>query len=465
MSSQPRDLDFFFHPKTVAIIGASESLKFGYTMTNYLLNSPFKTYPVNIRKQTIFGYKAYKKISDIPDQIELAIIIVPNDNVLEAVKDCVANNVKGIIIETAGFAETGIMKYIKIQHEIEKVAKNSNIRIIGPNCVGITNFNNKFTTTDVEFDNLSGGGKISIIAQSGVLGNVVVDWASSQKIAFAKSITFGNKVDVDEIDMLEYLENDPYTKVICLYLEGVKKGKKLLENLKSMTKPVIVLKNGRSEAGSNAIKSHTGSIAGDDKIYDSIFKQIPSVFRVANFYEMFDIAQMFATQPLPSGSNIAIITASGSLGSLACDLIDQIGLNLAPLKPSTIEQIKQVSPNWTSVRNPVDLGPSVFATFKPAITALMNDEDVHAILYIFAVPQKPLQEFFLTMTPQFRLINKLLTKFKKPVMICVFGSRWTFEYLLEASSKYNIPVITRIDHAIKGFKMMYDFKSIKESNK
>jgi len=463
--SNNSNLDFFFNPKTVAIIGASESLKFGYTMTNYLLNSSFKTYPVNISKEKIFGYKAYKAISDIPDQIELAIIIVPNDNVLDAIKDCVKSKVKGIIIETAGFEETGIEKYVLIQREIEKIARITNIRIIGPNCVGITNFNNKFTTTDVEFDKLIEGGSISIIAQSGVLGNVVVDWASSQKIAFAKSITLGNKVDVDEIDMLEYLEKDPYTKVITVYLEGIKKGTQLLETLRKVSKPVIVLKNGRSEAGTNAIKSHTGSIAGDFKIFESLFKQIPGVFQVENFYEMFDIAQIFSTQPLPSGKNIAIITASGSLGSLACDQIEQNGLKLAQLQQSTIETMKQYSPNWTSVRNPVDLGPSMFATFKPAITALMNDENVNAILYIFAVPQKPLEQFSLTMIPHFRIINNFVSQFKKPVIICVFGSRWTFDYILKDSTKYNIPVITRTDHAIKALKMMYDFKTINESKK
>ena len=455
------NLESFFNPKTVAIIGASESLKFGYTMTSYLLKSSFKTYPVNINKEEIFGYKAYKRITDIPDEIELAIIIVPNDNVLDAVKDCVTKHVKGIIIETAGFAETGIEKYVQIQKEIEKIAQTTHIRIIGPNCVGVTNFNNKFTTTDIEFEGLMENGSISIIAQSGVLGNVVVDWGSSQKIPFAKSITLGNKIDVDEIDILEYLENDQFTKVIALYLEGVKEGKRLLNILKRITKPVIVLKNGRSQAGLSAIKSHTGSIAGDDKIFDAMLKQIPGVFRVDNFYEMFDIAQVFATQPLPNGRKMAIITASGSLGSLACDLIESRGLRVASLKSLTIEEIKQAAPNWTSANNPVDLGPSIFVTFKPAVTSLMNDENVDAILYIFAVPQKPLEKFALTMIPQFRIINKLVKQFNKPVIITVFGSRWTFEYLLEDSPKYSIPVMTRIDHAIKALKMMYDYKNAK----
>jgi acetyltransferase len=176
---------------------------------------------------------------------------------------------------------------------------------------------------------------------------------------------------------------------------------------------------------------------------------------------MFDIAQIFATQPLLNGENIAIITASGSLGSLACDQIEKFGLTLASLKTSTIEKMKKDSPNWTSVRNPVDLGPSVFSTFETALTALMNDENVNAVLYIFAVPQKPLETFSLTMIPQFRLINKLVNQFEKPVTVCVFGSRWTLDYLLEESTKYSIPVMTRTDHAIKGLKMMYDFKTTK----
>jgi acetyltransferase len=461
MLASSNNLEFFFNPNTVAIIGASESFKFGYSMTKYLLNSKFKTYPVNIKKEEIFSHKAYKRIIDIPDDIELAIIIVPNDNVLEAVKDCKAKNVKGIIIETAGFAETGIEKYVKIQQEIEKIAKTTNIRIIGPNCVGITNFKNKFTTSDIEFNESMDVGGISIIAQSGVLGNVVIDWGSSEKIAFSKSITLGNKVDVDEVDMLEYLERDPFTKVITLYLEGVKRGRKLLETLKKVSKPVIILKNGRSLAGSNAIKSHTGSIAGNDKVYETIFKQLPGVFRVDNFYEMFNIAQVFSTQPLPVGRNIAIITASGSLGALACDEIEKTGLRLAQLKSSTINEIKQVSPNWTSIRNPVDLGPSLFTTFKPAITALMNDENVNAVLYTFAVPRKPLEQFSLPITPQFRLVNKLVNQFNKPVVISVYGSRWVLDYFLKNSSKYNIPVITRINHAIMAFKMMYEFKTRK----
>ena len=465
MSNQITDLDFFFNPKSIAIIGASDAFKFGYTMTNYLLNSNFKTYPVNINKDIVFGHKVFKNINDIPDDIELAIIVVRNEFVLQVVKDCVKKGVKGIIIETAGFTETGIEKFVKIQEEIELIAKNSNVRIIGPNCVGVTNFNNKFTTTEIDFDQSIEGGTISIIAQSGVLGNIFVEWSASQNIGFSKTITLGNKIDVDEIDMLEYLEKDTNTDVITVYLEGVKRGPKLIEILKKLTKPVLILKNGRSEIGSKAIKSHTGSIAGNDKIYDAIFKQYSGIYRVNNFYEMFNIAQVFATQPLPKGKNIAIITSSGSLGILACDEIKRLGLNLAVLNETTIQKMKSISPNWTSLKNPVDLGPSLFMTFSKSLNAILNDEHVDALLHIFAVPQKPLETFSIPITPHLREMRNLSTKLNKPIITCVFGSRWVLESFLKHSVKYKIPIMTQISHAIKAFKFMYDFtKSNKNSN-
>jgi acyl-CoA synthetase (NDP forming) len=462
MSDQITDMDVFFNPKSIAIIGASDTFKFGYNMTNYLLNSNFKTYPVNINKDFIFGHKVFRNINDIPDDIELVIIVVRNEFVLQTVKDSVKKGAKGIIIETAGFAETGLKEFVKIQEEIEEIAKNSNVRIIGPNCVGINNFNNKFTTAETDFAQSIEGGTISVIAQSGVLGNIFIEWSASQKIGFSKTITLGNKVDVDEIDMLEYLENDADTNVITLYLEGVKRGPKLVEILRKLTKPVLILKNGRSEIGSKAVLSHTGSIAGDDKIYDAIFKQFSGIYRVNNFYEMFNIAQVFATQPLPKGKNIAIITSSGSLGIIACDEIERLGLNLAVLNEITIQKMKSVSPNWTSLKNPVDLGPSLFTTFSQSLKAILNDEHVDALLYIFAVPQMPIKAFSLPIAPQLREMRNLSTKLNKPIITCVFGSRWIVEYFLKHSDKYKIPIMTQISHAIKAFKFMFDYS---KSNK
>lgn len=461
-------MDIFFNPKTVAIIGASEKPKFGIGTTTYLLNSKFKTYPVNIKSDVIFGHKAYKNIKDIPDSIDLAIVVVSNQFVLQTVIDCVEKEVKGIIIESAGFAETGSVRFAKIQKEIETIAKRSKIRIIGPNCVGVTNFHNEFTTSDMDFEQAIKG-DIAVIAQSGVLGNVFIDWANSQGIGFSKSATIGNKVDVDEVDLLEYLNEDPDTKVIALYLEGTKRGKELRDVLGKMKKPVIILKNGRSDIGARAVNSHTSSIAGNDRIYDALFKQYPNVFRVDNFYELFNIAQVFATQPLLRGKNVAIVTGSGSLGALACDEIEKQGLKLANLEETTIEKIKSVIPNWVSIGGTIDLGPSMFETFIPSIKAIFQDNNADCILYIFSVPRVPLQRmasFALAgIKAQFTALLQSAEKFEKPCIIVCFGSRWVFDFVSEGASqpesKITIPIMTRINQAIKAFKMIYEFGKTK----
>ncbi|MHA2180047.1 MAG: acetate--CoA ligase family protein [Promethearchaeota archaeon] len=467
MVNTTSEMDVFFNPKTVAIIGASEKPKFGIGTTIYLLNSKFKTYPVNINSDKIFGHKAYKNVKDIPDDIDLAIVIVSNEYVLQSIKDCIEKKVKGIIIESAGFTETGSAKFTKIQNEIEKIAKESKTRIIGPNCIGVTNFHNEFTTSDMDFEQ-SIKGNVAVIAQSGVLGNVFIDWANKQGIGFSKAMTIGNKVDVDEVDLLEYLNNDPETKVISLYLEGTKRGKALKEILGKMDKPVLILKNGRSGIGSRAVNSHTGSIAGNDMIYDALFKQYPKIFRVYNFYELFNIAHAFATQPLPRGKNVVIVTGSGSLGALACDEIEKQGLNLADLTIETMEKIRAVIPNWVSVGGTIDLGPSMFETFIPSIKTIFQDKNADCILYIFSVPIVPLQRMATYalegIKAQFDVLKRAAEESKKPCIIVCFGSRWIFDFVSEAasysSSNLIIPIMTRINQAIRAFKMMYEYKAL-----
>ena len=450
------DLDLFFTPTTVAIIGASEHVGFGYATTKYLLESKFKTYPVSVTKSEIFGHKTYKNVKDIPDNIDLAIVMIKNEFVLQAVKDCAEKKIKNIIIESAGFAETGIEKYKKMQDEIIKTAKTSDMRIIGPNCIGVNNFSNQFTTAEVDFNTIQKGG-ISIIAQSGVLGNMFIDWGGAQKMKFSKTITLGNKIDVDEIDLIEYLENDPETKVITLYLEGVKRGKEFINILKKVKKPILILKNGRSEIGATATMSHTGSIAGNDRIFDAVIKQQKGIFRVNSFYEMLDIANVFSTQPLPKGKNIAIITESGSLGILACDLIEKNGLHLAKFNEETLQKMKQVAPDFVSVKNPVDIGPAMATTIMPSIKAVLNDSNVDCLLYIFAVPRWVLETINLSITPHFRLMSKLSKQLNKPCICVIFGSRWVFEYVNKTASKYKIPAVIQIKHAIKAFKMMNEY--------
>lgn len=456
------ELSIFFNPKSIAIIGASDSVRFGHITTNYLLNNPkFNAYPVHIKKDEILGHKAYKNIKDIPFDIELAIILVANDFVLQTVKDCAEKGVRAIIIESAGFAETGMPKYVQLQEEIVKIARQSGIRIIGPNCMGVTNFNNGFSSADLDVENtVLPNGTIATIAQSGVVGNIFIDWASSESIGFSKAITLGNKIDVDEVDMLEFLNKDPDTSVICIYLEGTTRGKELIKVLKEMTKPVLIVKSGKSKIGSNAVKSHTGSLAGNDQIYNAAFHQCPAVFRMRDFQEMFNIAHIMSNQPLANGKRIAVITGSGSLGILTCDAIEEYGLELAQLTDKTIDEIKSVIPGWVSLKGTVDLGPSLFESFLTSVKAIFADENVDSVLYIFSVPRWPLERFNISLTPHFRLMKKLASQYQKPCVCVCFGSRWVLDYVQTAANKGKgvLPVITQLDHAVNAFKIMYEYK-------
>lgn len=463
------DLSYFFNPKSCAIIGATDSPKFGYFQTKYLIESAkFTIYPVHIKKKFILGLEAYENIKDIPEDVDLSLVLVPMKEVLQVVNDSIEKGVKGIIIESAGFSETGLEKESKIQEELTAIAKSSGVRIIGPNCVGVSDVYTKFSTSGADLINANPG-NISIIAQSGVLGNIVLDWGIANGIGFNKVITLGNKADIDEIDMMEYLVDDERTKVITVYLEGVKNGNRFREAAKKVTekKPVILVKNGRSGIGSKAALSHTGSIAGDDAIYDALFKQI-GIIRTNDFYELFDFARVFASQPLSKGDGIAIITTSGSLGILACDEIARLGLKLAKLSEDTNEKLKQKAYprfQWVSLKNPVDVGPSGPELTTYAMKTVLEDENVDALIVIIVIPEQvisisegnPNQ----ISREMFKIYIKNIQKYgpKKTKIVVTFASPLLTNLIRSAGDAYNIPVINSVHNAVRCIKAMIQYKT------
>ncbi len=444
-----RQLDVFFNPKSIAIIGATETMGFGFLTTKYLLDSNFRVYPVHIKREMVFGQKAYKNVRDIPEEVELVIIIVPSQHVLEAVQDSIAKGVKGIIIESAGFAETGREDFQAIQQQITALAKKSGVRIIGPNCLGISNVYNNFTSAETDFTNVRPG-NISIIAQSGVLGNIILDWAFHEGIGFSKVITLGNKLDVDEVDCLEYLKEDTSTKVICLYVEEVRDRLRFLKVAREVikVKPILVVKSGRTASGAKAAMSHTASIAGNDTLYDAMFKQV-GIIRANDFYEMFDYAKGFSMLPLPKGNRVAVITSSGSLGILTCDEIENQKLTLAHLSESTVAEMRQSGPEWVSLKNPVDLGPAQLQMMHTCLKAVLVDENVDALIWIEIIPERVIKEMGLTLQTAGKIIKKYGTEAGKPVVINTFGSPWFIELLHEQFDKYQIPITISISNSVK----------------
>ncbi|MBO8174312.1 MAG: CoA-binding protein [Thermococcus sp.] len=431
--------DYFFKPKAIAVIGASnDPLKLGYEVFKNLKKyKDGKVYPVNVKDEVVQGVKAYKNVKDIPDEVDLAVIVVPKKFVKQTVIDCGEKGVKGIVLITAGFGETG-EEGKREERELVEIAHKYGMRIIGPNCVGIMNTHNDMNAT---FIMDAKKGDIAFVSQSGALGAGIVYKTVKEGIGFSKFISIGNMADVDFSELMEYLADDPESKAIALYIEGIKDGRKFMEAAKKVTKkkPVIVLKAGKSESGARAASSHTGSLAGSYKIYEAAFKQTGIL--VANTIdEMLSMARAF-TQPLPKGNKVAIMTNAGGPGVLTADEIDRHGLKLANLKEETMQKLREFLPPMAAVKNPVDMiasarGEEYYKTAK----LLLEDENVDMLIAICVVPT------FAGMTPTehaegvIRAVKEVNNG--KPVL-ALFMAGYVSEPAKELLEKEGIPVYER----------------------
>jgi len=380
-------IDVLYEPQNIAIIGAKKrAFGFGAGLPRFLLETgvaPERLYPVNPRETEIDGLRVYPTVRDVPVEVDLAIVIVPAPAVLGVLEDCALTGVKVINVQSAGFAETGA-EGANLQEEIGRLAKRSGIRIIGPNCVGVVNVPGRFATCEVDLDAIRPGG-ISVVAQSGVFGNVLMDWAPSQDIALGKLATIGNRADVDETDMLAYLSDDPATKVIVMYLEGVKDGPRFLEVARraSLEKPVLVYKSGETEAGSKATMSHTGSLSGADAIFDGACRQT-GIIRSRDLLELFDMARAFEACPLPRGRRALVVTGSGSLGAMVADRLVRCGIELPGMTAESVDEIRRNAPDWMNVSNPLDIGPS--GLFAHGMKLAMTDPGFDAVIALPIAP-------------------------------------------------------------------------------
>ena len=341
-------------------------------------------YLVNAAGGRLHGMPVFKGIFDVPDPVDLAVVILAAPAVPGVLARIGKRGIKHVIIESAGFAEVGDGGRV-LQEQATEIAAAYGLRIIGPNCVGIINNDNGFATVET-LEESHTPGSTAIIAQSGAFGNVLLDSLPQRGLLISKAITLGNRMDTDECDALEYLRTDPPTRAIMMYLEGAADGTGLRESLERVTreKPVIILKSGRTAAGSSATASHTGSMSGKDKLYEALFAQTGAI-RAASIDELIDLARVFSTQPIPRGNGLGIVTTSGSLGALATDVAVTSGLAVPALTQSTVERLKTDAPSWMNVRNPLDVGPS--GVFVKAISALIEDPRIDMVL---AIPLLPL---------------------------------------------------------------------------
>ncbi len=348
------DISFFFNPKSIAVIGASGTPgKVGYNVLKNIIDSKYsgKLYPINPKANEILGNKAYKSVFDVQENIEIAIVVIPGKFVNQIADECGKKGIKGLVVITAGFKEIG-GEGIKREQELIKIAKKHGMRIIGPNCLGFIgiNYNGSFAA------NTPKKGEIAMISQSGAMLTGMMDYSMDQAFGFSCNISLGNKADLDEVDFIEYLAEDPNTKVILCYLESIENGNKFLEVVSKVArkKPIIILKSGVSAAGARAASSHTGALAGLDIAYELAFDKC-GVLRANTIADLFDYGEIFLFQPIPKMNSFAIVTNAGGPGIVATDAFEREGLKFAQFSESILHKLRENLPAEAAIFNPIDI--------------------------------------------------------------------------------------------------------------
>jgi len=447
------ELKPFFEPKAVAIIGATNKKgKVGNVIfENFKRNKEkgiFKgnIYPVNPKLDEIDGYKVYKSVKELPNDTDLAVISIPAPFVPATMRDIAEKGIKAVIIITGGFGELG-EEGKKLEREIYEIAKANGIRVIGPNCVGVYVPDTGVDTVFLPEEKMDRpkSGPIAFVSQSGAFAAAMLDWAALAGIGIGKMVSYGNKIDVDDADLMDYFIYDEQIKVVTFYIEGVKDGRKFIEAAKRITKvkPVIALKSGRTEYGAKAASSHTGSLAGADVIYDAVFKQT-GIIRAEDFEHMFDTAKAFAKCKLPKGDRVGIITDGGGAGVMASDAVAKFGLKMAQLSEETLNFLKENLPPHAVAGNPTDVvGDTDAQRYKIAIEAFVNDPNVDAILVIvlFQVPLLNEEEVI-------EILAEYAKKSEKPIVAVAMGGRKTEHYAKLLEEK-GVPVYPTPERGVR----------------
>ena len=459
------DLRPFFEPGGVVIVGARRSAGFGYIIPLALQRQGWgdRLYLVNPAGGELHGLPLYERVADVPGEADLAVVIVPAVAVPDTLEEIGNRGIRHVVIESAGFAEIGEAGKA-LQERVKEVATSHGIRIIGPNCVGIVNTENHLSTVEIVEGALMPG-PVAVIAQSGVFGNILLDDLHQRGLFISKAVTLGNRMDVNECEVLDYLHHDPQTRVIMMYLEGAADGRLLMETLDRVTgdKPVLVLKSGRTGEGRSATASHTGSMSGEDALYDAVFTQTGAV-RAANLDELIETTRIFVTQPPPVGNRLGVLTSSGSLGALATDAAVSAGLVVQPLSQATVDRVREGAPQWMNVRNPLDVGPS--GQFLPAMTALMEDPEIDMVLAIAVIPFAVFREFMALGVSVRDFIGDAASVRDrvpgKPLVVCSIGDKGFVAGLDEATGP-RVPVLTSPETAARALAALYRYKSVQEA--
>ncbi len=375
-----------FSPSSIAVVGASaDTKKIGNIIIRNILASGYggTVYPINPREDSILGLKVHRTVFDLPETPDLAIFTIPARYVAESVDNAGAAGVRAAIVISAGFREEG-PEGMRLEMELEEARARHGMRIVGPNCFGVMN---TFVDLNATFSSLyPRRGNISLSSQSGAVGTSILDWAAISRRGMSKFLSLGNKMDVSESDVLDYLLEDESTEVLALYVESIRDGSAFMRSARQFTreKPLLVLKSGRTGHGAKAASSHTGALAGADSVYDAALREV-NALRMKDVDELFDALSLFSSMPLMEGDGVALLTNAGGLGVMAADACGDYGLSLSELSRETVSRLLEEIPSLASATNPVDVrGDASSNDFRIALDILSEDEGVNAIIVLIS---------------------------------------------------------------------------------
>ncbi len=456
MSDLKTQFEKFFYPKSIAVVGASE--KAGKIGAEIFRNLAFydykykdKVYPVNPKHDKIMGIKAYPKIEDIPDKVDLAVVSIGAKFIPDLVESCGKKGIKNMVIVSGGFKELGTEEGKSYEKKMIENAKKYGVRLIGPNCIGVLNAEIGLDTFFQSHEHMirPKPGSIAFLTQSGTFGCSFLEWAAESPVGISKFVSYGNRSDVDEADLITYLDQDEKTKVIAIYMEGLSDGRKFMNAAKTITKhkPIVVLKAGRSKAGARAAVSHTGWLGGSEKIYDAAFKQ-SGIIRVNNFEELFDAAKAIAMQDYAKGPRIGLVSNGAGPMIMAIDEIERRGLELPQISEDIEKQLKEKLPPFYIVHNPVDItGSATPNDYEIVLEHLAKDPNIDILMPFFVFQNTLIDESIVDVMEK---INKL----GKPVIGGSAGGPYT-KKITDAIESVGVPMYPIAERVVAAAQALY----------